>query len=40
MGSGTTAFASKTLSRNFIGCEKNEQYYKLCIDNSVLTNLA
>ena len=32
MGSGTTAIASKKLDRNFIGCEKNARYYKLCID--------
>ncbi len=32
MGSGTTAIASKKLERNFIGCEQDEQYYKLCID--------
>ena len=26
MGSGTTAFVSKKLNRNFIGCEINEDY--------------
>lgn len=30
LGSGTTAQASQKLNRNFIGCEKNEDYYKLC----------
>ncbi len=32
MGSGTTAIASKNLARNFIGCEKNKPYYKICIE--------
>lgn len=36
MGSGTTALACQNLNRNFIGCEKNKQYYKLCLQN--LTN--
>lgn len=31
MGSGTTAVACKKLNRNFIGCEQNEEYYKLSI---------
>ena len=29
MGSGTTAVAAKNLSRNFIGFENNEEYYKI-----------
>lgn len=33
MGSGTTAIASQNLNRNFIGCEKNKEYYDLCIKN-------
>lgn len=33
MGSGTTAIASKNLSRYFIGCEKNKTYYQLCQKN-------
>ncbi len=36
MGSGTTAIASKNLNRDFIGCEKNKDYYNLCLDR-VLT---
>ena len=33
MGSGTTAVASRRLNRNFIGCENNPEYYKLCLKN-------
>ena len=33
MGSGTTAIACINLNRQYIGCEYNEEYYKLCIDN-------
>ena len=33
MGSGTTALASLNLNRNFIGCEKNTEYYELCVKN-------
>ena len=33
MGSGTTAVASQNLKRNFIGCEKNKNYYNLCLQN-------
>lgn len=33
MGSGTTALASQNLDRNFMGCEKNKEYYDLCIKN-------
>lgn len=33
MGSGTTAVASKALGRNFIGCENDPDYYKLCLKN-------
>ena len=33
MGSGTTAIASHNLNRNFIGCEKNKEYYDLCSKN-------
>ena len=29
MGSGTTALACKNLSRNFVGFENNEEYYKI-----------
>ncbi len=38
VGSGTTAIASRKLDRNFIGCEKNARYYKLCVNNSELIN--
>ncbi len=30
MGSGTTGVACKNLSRNFIGIEKDDKYYKIC----------
>ncbi|MCH9844303.1 MAG: site-specific DNA-methyltransferase [Alphaproteobacteria bacterium] len=33
MGSGTTAMASINLNREYIGCEYNDDYYKLCMDN-------
>ena len=33
MGSGTTAVAARKLHRNFIGCENNETYYRLCLKN-------
>ena len=33
MGSGTTALASRKLKRDYIGCENNEIYYQLCMDN-------
>ena len=36
MGSGTTAIASRNLRRDFIGCETNKRYYKLCIENIAL----
>ena len=32
MGSGTTAVAAMNLDRNFIGFEKNEEYYKILTD--------
>jgi len=32
MGSGTSAIASKKLNRNFIGCEINEEYFKMAQD--------
>ena len=31
MGSGTTAIASRQLSRNFIGYEKDKEYHKICL---------
>ena len=31
MGSGTTAIACKKLNRNFIGCENDKKYHKLCL---------
>jgi DNA modification methylase len=31
MGSGTTAVACKLLSRNFIGFEKNKEYYEMAL---------
>lgn len=30
MGSGTTCKVAKDLGRNYIGIEKNEEYYKMC----------
>lgn len=30
LGSGTTAKACKNLERNFIGCERDKKYFKLC----------
>jgi len=39
MGSGTTAFASKQLGRNFIGCDINEDYVKIAnrrLEQSIL----
>lgn len=33
MGSGTTALASINLNRNFIGCENNAEYHRLCLSN-------
>lgn len=32
MGSGTTAIACINTNRNFIGFEKDENYYKLALD--------
>ena len=32
MGSGTTPLAAKTLDRQYIGIEINEQYYKIASD--------
>ena len=31
LGSGTTAKACQNLGRNFVGCEKDKTYYKLCL---------
>ena len=33
MGSGTTAIACQNLNRDFVGCEKNKEYYELCLKN-------
>jgi len=33
MGSGTTAVACQQLNRNYIGCERDEGYHKLCLKN-------
>jgi len=32
MGSGTTALSCKNLNRFYIGCELDEDYYKVCLD--------
>lgn len=32
LGSGTTAIACKNTNRRFVGCEINEDYYKICQD--------
>ncbi len=32
MGSGTTAFAAKSLKRQFIGFEKNSEYHRLSLE--------
>ncbi len=32
MGSGTTAIASRQLSRNFIGFERNKEYHKIATE--------
>ena len=33
MGSGTTAVVCQEMGRNFIGCEKDKAYYRLCMQN-------
>ena len=33
MGSGTTAIVSAKLGRNFIGCEKDDDYHAVCLRN-------
>jgi len=33
VGSGTTAVISKKMSRNYIACEKNKEYYNLSLKN-------
>lgn len=35
MGSGTTAVACQQLDRNYIGCERDKDYYKLCLENTI-----
>jgi len=32
MGSGTTALSCKNLNRKYIGCELDEEYYKVCLE--------
>lgn len=39
MGSGTTALACINLNRNYVGCEANSDYYKLCIENISALNI-
>jgi len=31
MGSGTTCLAAKNLNRQFIGIEKEKEYYDICV---------
>ena len=38
MGSGTTAVASKKLSRNFLGSEADKEYYKKSLERLKNTN--
>ena len=38
MGSGTTAIAACTLGRDFIGCENNNTYHTLCLQNIAACN--
>jgi DNA modification methylase len=32
MGSGSTAVSCKKLNRNYVGCELDENYYKICLE--------
>lgn len=32
MGSGTTGIACFNVDRNFVGIERDEEYYKVCVE--------